>query len=156
LSDARGIIGRDQQQVQQVARPHLVAGAQIRGGGAVNVGTRDDDFALEIGVVFKEHDGGHHLGNARNRTRVLRVLLPEHLPRLRVVDDGGFGAEVRHLHAALIELEPWLLGFADRARGKRGASNAGGAGDRGGLCRVNSEALPCLDAIALDLVGVLD
>ena len=68
-------------------------GAQIGRRRGAHVAALDTDGLGEVERVLEEHDRGHHLGDAGDRTRVLRVLFPQHLLRHRVVDDGGFGAD---------------------------------------------------------------
>ena len=59
---------------------------------------------VEVGVVLEEHGRGHHLGDAGDRALALRVLFPEHLLGVGVVDDGGGGAHVGHQVAARVDL----------------------------------------------------
>ena len=109
----RGVVGADQQQVQQVVLGHAVAGTDVGGGRAIDVGPLDHDLRVEVGRVLQHDRRRHHLRDAGNRSLDLRVLLPQHLSGARVIDDGGFGADVGHQRAGFVELEMRLLGLAD-------------------------------------------
>jgi hypothetical protein len=116
----RGVVGSDEQQVQQVISGELEAGAQIGGRGARDVRSLHRDGRRQGGAAFEKHQCGHHLGDARNRALILRVVFPQDLARHRVVDDGGFGANIRHFAAELINAETRGLHFAQLAGASRG------------------------------------
>ncbi len=106
---ARGrVVGSDQQQMQQVAGRHRVTGTQIRRRRGADVGALDDDFARQVRRVLEEDHRGHHLRDAGDRTAARGVALPEHLAVFRVVDDGGFGADIGNDVAEIVELEARL------------------------------------------------
>ena len=155
----RGVVGADEQQVQQVVAGHRVAGPQVGGRGARHVATLDRHRLRQIGQGLQEDDGRHHLGDAGDRAQLLRVLLEQHLVGLGVVDDGGGGARRRHFLPILVELEArgrQLAGFASpgggacpgngpAAGGRTGPRRRAGAGPRRSLlflgCRLNRRLL---------------
>ena len=99
-----GVVRRDQQQVQQVVGRHLVVRVQVRRRGLEHVAARDGHRLRQVGVVLEEHRRRHHLGDAGDRALALRVLFPEDLVGVGVVDDRGGGAHVRHQVAAGVDL----------------------------------------------------
>ncbi len=105
------VVGRDERQVQEIVERHLVVRAQIRVAGTEDVAPVDRHDTREIRVTLEEHGRRHHLGDAGNRPLVLRVLLPEHLAVVRVVDDGGRGANIRNHRPLVVQLVPGLLRF---------------------------------------------
>ena len=117
----RRVVGSDQQQVQQVVRRHLIAGAQVGRRGAIDVASLHGDGHVERRARLEEHQRGHDLGDAGDRALFLRVRLPEHLLGLRVVDDGGGGANVRHFLSGVVDGEARRLDFAKVTRPGRGA-----------------------------------
>jgi hypothetical protein len=121
---ARGrVVGGNQGEVQQVRQRELVARADVGGGRIAHIGALHDHFTRQVRRVLEEDNGGHHLRDAGDGTRVLRVLLPEHLAGKGVVNDGGFRPQIRHELALVIELEPRLFRFflRPRRRGRPGA-----------------------------------
>ena len=94
------VVGRDEQQVQQVVGRDLVVRVQVRRRRLEDVAARDGDRLREVGVVLEEHRRGHHLGDAGDRALALRVLFPEDLVGFGVVDDRGGGAKIRDEVAA--------------------------------------------------------
>ncbi len=52
------------------------------------------------------------------------MILPEHFAGLRVVDDRGFGAHVRHFAAELVNAEARRLQFLELAGARGGAGTA--------------------------------
>ena len=102
----RGVVGSNQRQVQHIVERDAVVGAEIGRRGGVDVAALDGDFLRQVGVVFEEHQRGHHLGDAGDRALVLRVLFPQDLAGVRVENDGGRGADIRHQRAVGVGLVP--------------------------------------------------
>ena len=100
----RGVVGRDQRQMKDVIQGNPLVGAQECRGGGVGVATLDRDLLREIGIVFEEHHGGHHLGDARDGALVLRVLGPQNLAGFRIENDGRRRTHVRHQRAGFVGL----------------------------------------------------
>ncbi len=101
---SRGVVGGNQQEMQQVVNGHLVVQPQERRRGEVDVAADDGDHLREVGVALEEHGRRHHLGDAGNRPLVLGVFFPENLLGIGVVDDGGGGAKIRNEVAARVDL----------------------------------------------------
>ena len=120
-----GVVGRNQQQVQQVVGRHLVVRVQMGRRRLKDVAARDGHRLRQIRVVLEEHRRGHHLGDAGDRALRLRVLFPEDLVGVGVVDDRGGGAKIRDQPAARVDLVARQDGLGHLARGRDGA----GAGE---------------------------
>ena len=76
-----------------------------------------DDFTRQVRVALEEHRRGHHLRDAGDRALVLRVLFPEHLVGLRVVDDRGRGPDIRDHRPAIVDLVARRLRFEPQRTG---------------------------------------
>jgi hypothetical protein len=110
----------------------------------------------EVERVLEEHDRGHHLGDAGDRARVLRVLFPQHLLGDRVVDDGGFGADARHRRSVGGGAEQRRRGFAD-TRGpaaRRGRAPSGRGGHATTRRAGAADAAPVRCARRVPIVGL--
>ena len=125
----RGVVGRNQQQVQQIGDPNAIVRAQIGRRRAQRVGAGDRDFLVEVGRRLEEHDRGHHFRDAGDRALVHRVFFVEHLAGGGVVNNGGGGADIRHDVARVVGAERGCLGFGERP-GRSAGFRAGGADAR--------------------------
>ena len=127
----RGVVGRDQREVQDVVERDAVVGPEIGRRGRVDVAALDGDLLREVGIVFEEDHRGHHLGDAGDRALVLRVLFPEHLAGLGIENDGGGGADIRDQGAGRVGLEPGRHRLLERLEpGACSRARGGGAGAR--------------------------
>ena len=122
----RGVVRRNQQQVQQVRQAHAIVGAQIGRRRAQRVRAHNLDFLVQVGRGLEEDNRGHHFGDAGDRALVLGILFVEHLAGRRVVDDGGgrpdFGDDVAGIVGAIpgrLRLGQGLCRPAARARAAR-------------------------------------
>ncbi len=113
----RRVVGRDERQTKHVVECQPFVRPEIRGRRRVDVAALDGHVLREVGVVFQEHDRGHHFGDARDRPLVLRVLFPEHLTGRGIENDRSGGAHVRHQVAAGVGLVPRRHRLLERAQG---------------------------------------
>ena len=80
----RGVVRRDERQVQQVAdRSPCRTGLRYVVDAARTSERVTTTFRSRSGESFHEHHCGHHLGDAGNRTLILRVRLVENRRRSR-------------------------------------------------------------------------
>ena len=148
-SDAGGgVIRGNQREVQDIVQRNAIVGAQIGGRRCVDIATLDGDFLREVGIIFEEHQGRHHLGDAGDRALVLRVLFPQNLTRLGIENDGGGSADIGDQRAVRVRLEPGTHRFLERlepglfagpgsdaSTGEAGLPSLGGRGRVGRLPR---------------------
>ena len=119
----RGVVRRDQQQVQQVVGRDLVVEVQVRRRRLEHVASGNRDHLTQIRVVLEEHRRRHHLGDAGDRALLLRVLFPENLIGFGIVDDRGGGANIGHHLAAGVDLVARQHRVGHLARGGAGAGD---------------------------------
>ena len=91
-------------EMQEVADGDLVVQPEVRGRRARDVGSRDRDDMGQIGIVLEDDGGRHHLRDARNRSLVSRVLFPEDLVGLGIVDDRRGCPQIGNQIAARVDL----------------------------------------------------
>ena len=77
----RGVVRRDEREVQQIVERDALVGAQVGRRRGVGVDALDRHLLREVRLILEEDDGRHDLGDARDRPLFLGVLLPEDLAR---------------------------------------------------------------------------